>query len=152
MPEEGSTHRLICSFPAQHSKAKAGLLVPFNKHVQFLGVCSCRYEKTVLRFLRHPHFTSPYLDITPDCHSTIMLHHAFINCNVYHLLLYHTNLLQSPPSERQHQEIPLTVYFSRNTRTPAQSLSNQLITWQQHKTYTRVKDGDKYVSFLRFLF
>lgn len=46
---EGSTHRLICSFPTQHSETKAGLLVPFNKHVQFLGVGSCRYERTVLR-------------------------------------------------------------------------------------------------------
>lgn len=40
---------MICSFPAQHSEAKARLLVPFNKHVQFLGVGSCRYEWTVLR-------------------------------------------------------------------------------------------------------
>lgn len=45
--DEGSTHRLICSFPAQHSEAKAGLLVPFNKHVQFLGVGGCRYKCTV---------------------------------------------------------------------------------------------------------
>lgn len=49
MLDEGSTHRLICSFPTQHSEAKAGLLVPFNKHIQFLGVGSCGHERRVLR-------------------------------------------------------------------------------------------------------